>query len=34
MTLKAFVRNEIEEGREVPMDLFGIFVGNKTTIKS
>jgi len=34
MTLKAFVRNEIEEGREVPMDLFGVFVGNKTTIKS
>ena len=33
MTLKAFVRNEIEQGKSVPMDLLGVFIGNKTTIK-
>ena len=33
MTLKAFVRNEIEQGKSVPMDLLGVYIGNKTTIK-
>jgi len=33
MTLKAFVRGEIEQGKSVPMDLLGVFIGNKTTIK-
>lgn len=27
MTLKAFVRNEIEQGKSVPMDLLGVFIG-------
>ena len=33
MTLKAFVRNEIEQGKSVPIDLLGVFIGKKTTIK-
>tara|TARA_R100001129_G_scaffold186554_1_gene178835 strand:+ start:2103 stop:2642 length:540 start_codon:yes stop_codon:yes gene_type:complete len=33
MTLKAFIREQIEEGHEVPADLLGVYVGNKTTIK-
>ena len=32
-TLKAFVREQIENGRDVPMDLFGVYVANKTKIK-
>ena len=34
MTLKALVRERIEAGKEMPTELFNIFVGNKTTIKS
>ena len=33
MTLKALVRQRIEEGKEMPTEIFSIFVGNKTTIK-
>lgn len=33
-TLKAFVREQIERGSELPMDVFGVFVGSKATIKS
>ena len=32
MTLKAFVREQITEGTELPMDKFGIFVGAETKI--
>ena len=33
MTLKALVRERMEAGKEMPTELFNIFVGNKTTIK-
>jgi hypothetical protein len=33
MTLKALVRERIEAGKEMPTDIFSVFVGNKTTIK-
>jgi len=33
MTLKAFVKEQIEAGRPVPQDLFGVFTGRKTKIK-
>ena len=33
-TLRAFVREQYEAGKELPMDLLGAFVGHKTTIKS
>jgi len=33
MTLKALVRQRIEAGKEMPTEIFSIFVGNKTTIK-
>ena len=33
MTLKALVRERIEAGKEMPTEIFNIFVGNKTTIK-
>ena len=33
MTLKAFVRERIEAGKEMPTDIFNVFVGNRTTIK-
>lgn len=32
-TLKAFVKERIESGSQFPHDLFGVYVGNKTTIK-
>ena len=34
MTLKAFVREQIQSGQKLPMDLFGVYVSNKTTIKT
>ena len=34
MTLKAFVREQIQSGKNLPMDLFGVYVSNKTTIKT
>ena len=33
MTLKALVRERIEAGKDMPTELFNVFVGNKTTIK-
>ena len=33
MTLKALVRERIEAGKEMPTEIFNIFVGKKTTIK-
>jgi len=33
MTLKALVRERIEAGKDMPTEIFNIFVGNKTTIK-
>tara|TARA_R100001086_G_scaffold246458_2_gene178718 strand:+ start:324 stop:872 length:549 start_codon:yes stop_codon:yes gene_type:complete len=33
-TLKAFVKDEIQKGNNVPMDLFGVYISNKTTIKT
>ena len=33
MTLKALVRERIEAGKEMPTEIFSVFVGNKTTIK-
>ena len=33
-TLKAFVREQIERGSELPMEMFGVYVGSKATIKS
>ena len=32
-TLRAFIREQHEAGKELPMDLLGAFVGQKTTIK-
>ena len=32
-TLKAFCKEQIEKGSEIPSDLFGVFIGHKTTIK-
>ena len=32
-TLKAFVKEELSEGRDVPSDLFSIFIGKKSLIK-
>ena len=33
-TLKAWVREQVERGREFPTELFGVYVGHKATIKS
>ena len=32
-TLRAFIREQHEAGRQLPMDLLGAYVGQKTTIK-
>ena len=32
MTLKALVRERIESGKEIPTELFNVFVGNQTKI--
>jgi|TARA_R100000455_G_C6234908_1_gene95452 hypothetical protein len=32
-TLKAFVKERVENGEEFPMDLFGAYVGQRATIK-
>jgi hypothetical protein len=34
MTLKAFVKEQIERGNEIPLDLFGVFVGQRAKIKT
>ena len=33
MPLKALVRERIEAGKEMPTEIFNVFIGNKTTIK-
>lgn len=33
MTLRAFVREQIEDGNELPSDLFKVYAGQKATIK-
>ena len=33
-TLRAFIREQHESGKKLPMDLLGAYVGQKTTIKS
>ena len=33
MTLKGFVKERIEAGGDFPQDLFGVFTGNRATIK-
>jgi len=33
MTLKAFVKEQVESGEPIPSDLFGIFIGDKAKIK-
>ena len=32
MTLKALVRERIEKGEDMPMDIFNVFVGNQTKL--
>ena len=32
MTLKAFVRDQVENGKELPFDMFGVYIANKTKI--
>ena len=32
MTLKALVRERIEAGKEMPMDIFNVYVGNRTKL--
>ena len=32
MTLKALVRERIENGKDIPMDIFNVFVGNRTKL--
>jgi hypothetical protein len=34
MSLKGWVREQVERGAELPTDLFGVFIGKKATIKS
>lgn len=33
-TLKAWVREQVERGSEFPTELFGVYIGQKATIKS
>ena len=32
MTLKAFVKEQIQEGKNVPSDVFGVYVASKTKL--
>ena len=32
MTLKAFVREQVESGKKLPFDLFGVYIANKTKL--
>ncbi len=34
MTLKAWVKEQVEKGNDIPSETFGIFIGNKAKIKS
>lgn len=33
MTLKAFVKEQVEAGSDLPLDVFKVYIGNKTVIK-
>lgn len=33
MTLKAFVKEQVESGEAIPTDLFGVFIGEKAKIR-
>tara|TARA_R110000787_G_scaffold27538_1_gene76138 strand:+ start:2969 stop:3514 length:546 start_codon:yes stop_codon:yes gene_type:complete len=33
MTLKAFVKEQIQNGKDVPMETFGVYTSNRTTVK-
>jgi len=33
MTLKAFVKDQIQSGKDVPMETFGVYTSNRTTVK-
>jgi len=33
MTLKGFIREMIENGKDIPMETFGVYVGHKINIK-
>lgn len=33
MTLKAFVREQVESGQNLPLDLLGVYIGQKSIIK-
>ena len=32
-TLRAFVKEQIQDGKQVPNDMFGVYVANRVTIK-
>jgi|TARA_R110000751_G_scaffold85858_2_gene171193 hypothetical protein len=32
-TLKGFVREQVEKGTSIPLELFGVYIGQKSTIK-
>jgi len=32
MTLKAFVKDQVEQGKQIPFDMFGVYIANKTKI--
>ena len=34
MTLKAFAKEQVEKGKELPFDLFGIYIANKAKLKT
>ena len=33
MTLKAFIREMVESGADLPLETFGVYIGNKAEIK-
>lgn len=34
MTLKAFVREQVEGGKEIPTELFGVYIADKAEVKN
>ena len=34
MTLKAFAKEQVEKGKELPFDLFGVYIANKAKLKT
>jgi hypothetical protein len=33
MTLKAFAKEQVEQGSDIPTDLFGLYIGEKAKIR-